>query len=113
MTVSAGTRSRICCQRRALGECCTLLPLTWAGAAAPWCRKLHYPMEIFFYTPLLCERVRVHRGYHPQAARLRARYSQKIRLYTLIDTSLNGCPYHQTVKWLSPNRDKPCRKEVR
>lgn len=38
-------------QRRALGECCTLLPLAWAGAAAPWCRKLHYPMEIFFYTP--------------------------------------------------------------
>ena len=98
MTVSAGTRSRICCQRRALGECCTLLPLTWAGAAAPWCRKLHYPMEIFFYTPLLCERVRVHRVCRSQAARLRARYYQAMQLYALIDTSLNGCT-------ISPNSE--------
>lgn len=83
------------------------------GCCCPLVQKTALPYGNILLYPLLYKRVRVHRGYHPQAARLRARYSQTIRLYTLIDTSLNGCPYHQTVKWLSPNGDMPCRKEVR
>ena len=82
------------------------------GCCCPLAQKTALPYGNILLYPLLYERVRVHRGYHPQAARLRARYFQTIRLYTLIDTSLNGCPYHQTVKWLSPNGDMPCRKEV-
>ena len=77
-----------------------MLPTPRPGRVlCPLVQKTALPYGNILLYLLLCERVRVHRVCRSQAARLRARYSQTIRLYTLIDTSLNGCPYHQTVKW--------------
>lgn len=68
------------------------------GCYCPLVQKTALPYGNILLYPLLYERVRVHRGYHPQAARLRARYSQTMQLYALIDTSLNGCT-------ISPNSE--------
>ena len=68
------------------------------GCCCPLVQKTALPYGNILLYPPLCERVRVHRVCRPQAARLRARYSQAMQLYALIDTRLNGCT-------ISPNSE--------